>query len=144
MAIQTYITNSAAATQKLGEALGKKITAPRIIAFESTLGGGKTTFIQGLAKGLGIKGKIVSPTFVLEKIYQLPKKKFSLHHYDVYRLEADPLLTGEILENAQTNIVAIEWAEKIKPYLPKDTIWVKITGIKDTRRKIKISDGLPS
>lgn len=139
MATQTHITNSAEETQKLGEILGQAIRTPRIIAFESDLGGGKTTFIQGLAKGLGIKGKIVSPTFVLEKIYPVPKKKFALYHYDVYRLEADPVLLGEILENAATNIVAIEWAEKIKRWLPKNTIWIRISAQGDTRRQIKIT-----
>jgi len=141
MATQNYLTRSAAETQKLGEILGKNLSSPAIIAFESDLGGGKTTFIQGLAKGLGIKVKIVSPTFVLEKIYDIPKKKLALYHYDVYRLGSDPLLAGEILENAKTNIVAIEWAEKIKKYLPKNTIWVKITGIKDNQRRFHISYG---
>lgn len=141
MAIHTYITHSTAETQKLGEMFGKALTAPNIVAFESNLGGGKTTFIQGLAKGLGIKGKVISPTFVLEKIYTIPKKKYVLFHYDVYRLAADPLLVGEILENAKTNIVAIEWAEKIKTYLPKTTIWVKIALSKTDHRTIKIKNG---
>ena len=140
MATRSYTTYSAGETQKLGESLGKKLAPPQIIAFESDLGGGKTTFIQGLAKGLGIKTKIISPTFVLEKIYPIPKKKFSLYHYDVYRLDPDPLLIGEILENADTNIVAIEWAEKIKKYLPKDLIWIKITG-RDNKRKFQIKNG---
>lgn len=140
MATQNYITNSAEETQKLGEILGKAIRVPQIIAFESDLGGGKTTFIQGLAKGLGIKGKVVSPTFVLEKIYPVPKKKFALYHYDIYRLGTNPLLIGEILENAKTNIVTIEWAEKIKKYLPKTTIWIKIAGIKNNQRKIQIAN----
>jgi len=144
MTTKTYVTNSAEETQKLGESLGKTIRVPQIIAFESDLGGGKTTFIQGLAKGLGIKEKIVSPTFVLEKIYSIPKKKFSLYHYDVYRLGTDPLLIGEILENAKTNIVAIEWAEKIKKYLPKNTIWIKITGIKENQRKFQIQQPPPN
>lgn len=139
MATQTYITNSAEETQKLGEILGKAIRAPQIIAFESDLGGGKTTFIQGLAKGLGVKGKVVSPTFVLEKIYPVPKKKFALYHYDIYRLGTDPLLIGEILENAKTNIVTIEWAEKIKKYLPKNTIWIKISLGENDDRQIKIT-----
>lgn len=132
------ITSSANATQKLGENLAKKITAPAIIAFESNLGGGKTTFMQGFAKGLGIKTKVISPTFVLERIYPVPNKKYNLYHYDVYRLGIDPYLIGEILENAEKNIVAIEWAEKIKDYLPKHTIWIKITDIKDDHRKITI------
>ncbi|MFH0912159.1 MAG: tRNA (adenosine(37)-N6)-threonylcarbamoyltransferase complex ATPase subunit type 1 TsaE [Patescibacteria group bacterium] len=138
MAIRNYITRSAAETQKLGESLGKKLSPPAIIAFESDLGGGKTTLIQGLAKGLGIKGKVISPTFVLEKIYVVPKKKFSLYHYDVYRLAPDPLLIGEILENAEDNIVAIEWADRIKEHLPKNTVWVKISLGKNDDRQIKI------
>lgn len=133
------ITSSANATQKLGESLAKKIKAPAIIAFESDLGGGKTTLMQGLAKGLGIKTKVVSPTFVLERIYPIPNKKYNLHHYDVYRLATDPYLIGEILENAKNNIVAVEWAEKIKDYLPEQTIWIKITDIKDNHRKIAIN-----
>jgi len=133
-------TNNASATQKLGESLAKKIKAPAIIAFESGLGGGKTTLIQGLAKGLGIKTKVVSPTFVLERIYPIPNTKHNLYHYDVYRLAADPYLIGEILENAENNIVAIEWAEKIKDYLPDHTIWIKITDIKDNHRKIAITN----
>lgn len=140
MATQAFITNSAQETQKVGRSLAKKLHPPKIIAFTSNLGGGKTTFIQGLAKGLGIKRRVISPTFVLEKIYPIPKKKFALYHYDVYRLEADPMLIGEILENAKTNIVAIEWAEKIKKYLPKNTVWVKITGIKDNQRKLAITN----
>jgi len=135
----THITNSAKATQKLGESLAKKIKAGTIIAFESDLGGGKTTLMQGLAKGLGIKARIISPTFVLERIYPIPNKKCSLYHYDVYRLADDPYLVGEILENAENNIVAIEWAEKIKDYLPDQTIWIKITEIKDNHRKITIT-----
>ncbi|MFH1088280.1 MAG: tRNA (adenosine(37)-N6)-threonylcarbamoyltransferase complex ATPase subunit type 1 TsaE [Patescibacteria group bacterium] len=136
------ITTSAKATQKLGESLAKKIKAPAIIAFESDLGGGKTTLMQGLAKGLGIKTRVISPTFVLERIYPIPNKKYSLYHYDVYRLAADPYLIGEILENAENNIVTIEWAEKIKDYLPDHTIWIKITDIKDNHRKIAISNNI--
>ena len=136
----TYITDSPEETQKLGENLGKSIKVPVLIAFASNLGGGKTTFIQGLAKGLGIKGKIISPTFVLEKIYDIPKQKYALYHYDVYRLKADPLLVAEILENAESNIVAIEWADKIKPYLPQHTIWIKINIRKDDHRQIIITN----
>ena len=143
MVTATKITRSAAATQKLGESLAKKIKAPKIIALESTLGGGKTTFMQGLAKGFGIKTKVVSPTFVLERIYPIPKQRFSLYHYDMYRLPPDQLLVSEILENAKTNVVAIEWAEKIKKYLPKNTVWIKITVVKGNQRKIQISSGLP-
>ena len=63
--MNTYTTTSGEETQKLGVKLAKKLAPPRIIALISDLGGGKTTLMQGIAKGLGIKEKVVSPTFVL-------------------------------------------------------------------------------
>jgi len=134
------ITNSAKATQKIGERLAKKLSPPIIVALISDLGGGKTTFTQGLAKGLGIKEKIVSPTFILERIYKIPKKNYALHHYDLYRIEPDDILVDEILENAKDNIVIIEWAEKIEDKLPKkDIIKIKFKLISENKRQIKIS-----
>lgn len=135
----TQITNSAKETQKVGERLAKKIKPPIILALISDLGGGKTTFTQGLAKGLNIKEKIVSPTFVLERIYKIPKKNYALHHYDLYRIEPNDILIDEILENARDNIVVIEWAEKILKQLPKDIIKIELSTLNDDRRKIKIS-----
>ena len=137
MAIQ--VTNSAKETQKVGAKLAKQIKPPTIIALISDLGGGKTTFTQGLAKGLNIKEKIVSPTFVLERIYKIPKKSYALYHYDLYRIEPDDILIDEILENAKDNIVVIEWAEKILQRLPKDIMKLELSTLNDDRRKIKIS-----
>jgi len=88
---------------------------------------------------LGIKNIITSPTFVLEKIYNIPKKKYDLHHYDLYRIEPNDILIDEILENAKDNTVVIEWAEKIIGKLPKkNTIKIKFAITKDNKRKIKI------
>ena len=134
------VTNNYKETQKIGERLAKKIKPPVILALLANLGGGKTTFTQGLAKGLGIKNIITSPTFVLEKIYNIPKKKYDLHHYDLYRIEPDDILIDEILENAKNNIVVIEWADKIINQLPKkNLIKIKFSITKDNKRKIKIS-----
>ena len=134
------ITNNYKETQKIGERLAKKIKPPIILALLADLGGGKTTFTQGLAKGLGIKNIITSPTFVLEKIYKIPKKKYNLHHYDLYRIEPDDILIDEILENAKDNIVVIEWADKIINQLPKkNVIKIKFNITKDNKRQIKIS-----
>lgn len=138
--MDTQITNNYKETQKIGERLAKKIKPPIILALISDLGGGKTTFTQGLAKGLGIKNIITSPTFVLEKIYNIPKKKYNLHHYDLYRIDPDDILIDEILENAKDNIVVIEWADKIKDQLPKkEVIKIKFKLIGDNKRQIKIS-----
>jgi len=134
------ITKNAKETQKIGEELAKEIKPPIILALMSDLGGGKTTFTQGLAKGLKIKEKITSPTFVLEKIYKIPGETYALHHYDLYRIEPDDILIDEILENAKDNIVVIEWAEKIIKQLPKKGIKIiKFKLIDENKRQIIIS-----
>lgn len=131
-------TKSSGETKAAGERLGKRLKPPAIIAFNAPLGGGKTVFIQGLAKGLSITDRVVSPTFVLEKVYKIPGKTYSLYHYDLYRIQPSDLLMDEILENAKDNIVAIEWSEKIKKRLPKSAIKISIRPRKDESREITI------
>ncbi len=107
-----------------------------IIGLEGELGSGKTTFIKAFAKGLGIKKRLTSPTFVLIK------KHRNFYHIDCYRIKSykdvGALDFLEIISNAK-NIVLIEWAEKIRKILPKDTIWLKFKIISDKEREIKIS-----
>jgi len=97
-----------------------------VFALVAPLGGGKTSFTQGLAKGLNAKGRVLSPTFVLERIYDVPKKEYALHHFDMYRIGANEVESTGLLDILGEGIVVIEWAEKIKKYLPQDTIWVEI------------------
>ncbi|MFA5270149.1 MAG: tRNA (adenosine(37)-N6)-threonylcarbamoyltransferase complex ATPase subunit type 1 TsaE [Patescibacteria group bacterium] len=132
------LTKDSKETKAVGERLAKRLMPPAIIAFSAPLGGGKTVFIQGIARGLGIKDRVVSPTFVLERIYHIPKTTYSLYHYDLYRIEPDDLLIDEILENAKTNIVAIEWSEKMKQRLPKWAVRVEIKPKIDDQREITI------
>lgn len=100
----------------------------RIFALSGQLGAGKTIFVQGFAKALGIEEKIISPTFVLIRQHQIHTRKV-LYHIDLYRLEdiksLESLGLGEILTNPN-NIVLIEWAEKIKGFLPADTTEINI------------------
>ncbi len=114
-----------------------------IIALIGDLGTGKTIFTQGFARGLGIEEKIISPTFVLIRQHQIPSTKRVLYHIDLYRLENQPIdmvAIGikELIDNP-TNIILIEWAEKIKNKLPDNTIWIQIAKVNDTVRKISIS-----
>ena len=80
---QEYLTNSFTQTKKLGEKLAKEILNFPLkkkavaLALIGDLGGGKTTFLQGFARGLGVKGKILSPTFVIMKKFQVPSSNFS-------------------------------------------------------------------
>jgi len=114
-----FITNSAKETQAAAKKIMKKLASqPRrgalVLALSGELGAGKTTFIQGLAPALGIKEKVLSPTFVIMKHFK------NLYHIDCYRLSGAKDLKGldfeKIIKNPK-NIVVIEWAEKIKSAL---------------------------
>ena len=135
-------TNSVKQTKKLGEFLAKEILSASpleerafVLAMKGDLGSGKTTFLQGFAKGLGIKEKITSPTFVIMKKFK------TFYHFDCYRAERakDILDLGfkEIINNPK-NIVAIEWADKIKRILPKSSVWINFKFVDKNKRKIMI------
>ena len=146
------ITNSDKETRKVAGLLAESIKekplktkGALVIGFQGNLGSGKTTFIQGLAKGFKIKQYLTSPTFVLLKRYKVPNYKLlitnykHLHHLDCYRLnKAKDLLELDFKEiiNDNENIVLIEWAEKVRSILPKDTIWIKFKTISEKKRKI--------
>jgi len=115
-----------------------------VVALSGDLGAGKTTLTKSIAKILEIKKDITSPTFVIEKVYGIPKKTKSkfcrLIHIDAYRLEnsyeLDVLGWHEIV-NDSSNIIFIEWPENVKKALPTDTLWVKLTHVDDTTRDIE-------
>ena len=135
------ITKSVKETKKVGEALAKEILRshsqkPIIISLEGELGSGKTTFVQGFARGLGIKNKILSPTFIIMKKFK------NFYHFDCYRIEKtnnlEALKFHEIF-NAPRNIVLIEWANKIKRILPKNYVKIKFKYINEHERKISFA-----
>lgn len=135
------VSKSREQTQKFALSLLKSIKNNKVLAFNGDLGSGKTTFIQGLAKGLGIKDKILSPTFVIFKKYKVSnhKKIKWFYHFDLYRIssheEVIDLGFEEIISD-KISIVAIEWAEKIEKILPKDALKVKIKYLDKNSRKI--------
>lgn len=113
-----------------------------VLALQGELGAGKTTFIQGLAQALGIKEKILSPTFVLMKRFTIYDLRFTnLYHIDAYRLsgasDVKDLGLEEILKD-KNNLVVIEWAERVKEILPKDTVWLEFEHGGEDNRKITI------
>ncbi len=108
-----------------------------VIGLIGELGAGKTTFAQGFAEGLGIKNRIISPTFILMRKYG------DFYHIDLYRLEKDVenevrnLGLFDIWEKPE-NIILIEWAEKIENILPKDSIKIEFELLDEFERKIRI------
>lgn len=136
------ITQNSRETKKAGGILAEKILKNKkkvILGLEGDLGSGKTTFIQGLARGLKIKEKIASPTFVIFKKYSVQKRNF--YHIDCYRINSSDDLIDlgfeEILKSDK-NIIVIEWAERIKDILPKNILWIKFEYLNQNKRKLSI------
>ena len=144
------ITDSASETQKAGEILAQEITKSKlenkkalVIGLEGELGSGKTTFVQGLAKGLKIKERITSPTFVILKKFDLrPATHFqNFYHIDCYRFtSADQLIDLGFREimNQPENLIVIEWAERVKKILPKNSLWIAFKHLGQDKRRISL------
>ncbi|MBU2595704.1 tRNA (adenosine(37)-N6)-threonylcarbamoyltransferase complex ATPase subunit type 1 TsaE [Patescibacteria group bacterium] len=132
------ITNSSRETKELAKKFSKKIKGGEVLALKGDLGSGKTTFVQGLAKGLDVKENITSPTFVILNLHK-SKKGLQLAHFDLYRLNNERDLEGigatDYLGKDKI-ISVIEWPERAKKLLPKNTIWITFEHIDENRRKI--------
>ena len=130
--------------------ISRKQRGALVLALVGNLGAGKTTFVQGFLRELGVRSKITSPTFVLIKRYRL---KCSLlhdlcfmnaYHIDAYRIKKPKELLDlgikEILKNPE-NIVLIEWADRIKKILPGNPVWIKFEhGDKENERLIEVTN----
>ena len=130
------ISKTALETKKLAERLAGFLFAGSLITLTGQLGAGKTTFTQGLGKGLNIEKNITSPTFTLLKIYQgdLP-----LYHIDAYRLEglSQDLGFEDYIES--DGVCVIEWSQFISDLLPEDRINIEINILEDDKRELLIT-----
>jgi tRNA threonylcarbamoyladenosine biosynthesis protein TsaE len=126
-------------TQNLARIIADQIQAGQIYALHGDLGAGKTTLIQFIAKKLGIKEPLTSPTFVIQKIYPT-NKDFELVHIDCYRFRTDSEAEDSgLLDFFSSGYVCfIEWAEKISGFLPKNTIHIYLSYIDEKTRQVKI------
>lgn len=137
--LKSFVTKKIEETIALGEKLGTNCVGGEIFLLLGDLGAGKTCLSQGIAKGLGVKNKVNSPTFNIMKIYR--GQKLSLCHIDAYRLNSGHDLTMIGLDdylNRKDFVIIIEWAEKVRDIWPKKKIKIKMKNIKDGRQ-IKIS-----
>jgi tRNA threonylcarbamoyladenosine biosynthesis protein TsaE len=112
------LSHSEDETKDLGRRTAQKLRGGEVLALYGDLGSGKTTFVQGLAEGLGIKGPILSPTFVIRRSY---RGRLHLHHFDFYRLSSRKDLENLDLEEtvAKDSVVVIEWPDKVAFDRPK-------------------------
>lgn len=125
-------------TIKFGEKIAKKNLKSNILALKGDLGGGKTTFLKGFAKGIGVKEEILSPTFIIFRKMQASDKRF-FFHFDCYRIKEEKELLDlgfEEIVSDKNNIVALEWPEKVRGILPKNTVFIEFRHINENEREI--------
>jgi tRNA threonylcarbamoyladenosine biosynthesis protein TsaE len=134
------VTGSPDETERAGEALARRLGPGDVVALAGPLGAGKTCFIRGLARGLGVTQTVTSPTFVLVNHY---RGRLPVYHIDAYRIESltevldlgfDEYVSGD-------GVTLIEWADRLRPLVPPETIWVAISGVGDEPRRISIRGG---
>lgn len=135
-----YITHSPEETEKIGAALAQKLNAGTVIAYRGDLGAGKTAFTRGLARGLGYKESVTSPTYTIVNEYlggRLP-----LFHFDMYRLgSADDLWDigwEDYLDRG--GVCAVEWSENVQEAM-EGAISVSIAKLDENTRRITIEGG---
>ena len=135
--LETVVSSSPAETQAAGERLGARLEAGAVVACVGELGAGKTCFLQGLARGLGVRSAVTSPTFVLVNEYV---GRLRVYHLDAYRTDTLSELIDIGIEEFMygDGVTVIEWADKLLPLLPPSTITVTITGLGDEPRRIVI------
>lgn len=137
---QTCQTTSAAENLDLAKKILSNLRSARLITLSGELGSGKTTFTQQLGKALDIKQKINSPTFVLMKLYKLPRQKKNIKflcHVDLYRTRKSSLSNLNEYLNSDEVLTVIEWPDKIKK-LPKPRVELNFTILDNKTRKISI------
>ena len=143
--MKTVITKSLEETQNLAKewlsSIVKKDNEATIVGLYGNLGSGKTTFTQAVARELGIKETITSPTFVIEKLYETNNKDFArLIHIDAYRLEKGSELQAldfETLVDNPNNLILIEWPENVKEILPDDHIKIYYEFVDENSRSFQ-------
>ena len=119
-----------------GEKFAAELKAPAVIELVGDVGVGKTTFTRGLAKGLGVKSELSSPSFTISREYR--GEKYNLVHYDFYRLEDPGLMTEDLAETISdpTTITIIEWGQSIQNILPAEHIIIEIKYVDENTREL--------
>ncbi|MCA9325245.1 tRNA (adenosine(37)-N6)-threonylcarbamoyltransferase complex ATPase subunit type 1 TsaE [Candidatus Saccharibacteria bacterium] len=135
-------STSSEQTEALGHKIGSRLRGGEVFELRSDLGGGKTTFVRGLASGAGSQDAAGSPSFTVSRLYKTDT--LDIHHYDFYRLPEAGLMLDEISEVMadQQAVVLIEWAGAVENVLPDERVIMQIqaTGENDRLLTIDLPD----
>jgi tRNA threonylcarbamoyladenosine biosynthesis protein TsaE len=131
----TVVSSSVEETQRLGAALGRLLRPGDLILLQGPLGAGKTCFTQGIARGYGYTGRVISPSFTLANVYELPGGRPPLYHLDLWRIKSPAEALGLGLEEyiSGGGVCVIEWPEIAETVLPYEYVRVRIEPKGDPR-----------
>jgi tRNA threonylcarbamoyladenosine biosynthesis protein TsaE len=130
------ISGDSETTERLAEKIGKQLHGGEVVELVSDLGGGKTTFVRGLARGANSKDKVASPTFTISKVYIADK--FEIHHFDFYRLPEAGIVADELAEvvGDPKMVAVVEWGDVVQHVLPDERLTIRIKQTPEGSRKL--------
>lgn len=137
-------TNSSEETKEFGSSLAKQLTPGSVVGLVGPLGSGKTVLVQGICSGLGVQRAVTSPSFVIINEYpgRLKERPIWVYHFDLYRLEnvEEFIKLGYEEYFYGKGITLIEWAEKVKAFLPEKRWEVRLEILSENEREIRAED----
>ena len=133
-------STSASETREIASLLACLLRAGDLVCLEGELGAGKTCFAQGLGRGLGVRGRMISPTFTLIREYATALPSVQLYHVDLYRVQSDAEALALGIEDYLygDGICVVEWADRIPDLLPSERVWVALDHIGESERVLQM------
>jgi len=127
------------AMKELGAIIGASLAGHELIELVGDVGAGKTTFVRGLAQGMGVEETVQSPSFTISRVYDAAHGK-RLAHYDFYRLEQAGIMADELSEvlHDSDTVVVVEWAGAVAEVLPRERLTMVITALGENERRITV------
>jgi len=132
-----FFSRSPEQTRRIGMRVGGALQTGDVICLQGDLGAGKTTFVQGIAKGWGSLDSVSSPTFILVNIYRRADQN-QLFHMDAYRLDSTPEAEELDLDSMMADgALIIEWPERLADLIPTERLWIKFEHVDDEEREMR-------
>ena len=138
MQTRNVATDSARETEAFAERIGERLRGGEVMELVSDLGGGKTTFVRGLARGFGSQDRVSSPTFTISQEYHAGER--TLYHFDFYRLHEAGIVAAELAEVTRdpAAVVVVEWGGIVHDTLPEDRMTIQITATGENARELVV------
>jgi tRNA threonylcarbamoyladenosine biosynthesis protein TsaE len=132
------VSKSIKETKEFGVRIGRHLKGGEVIELMSDLGGGKTTFVHGLAKGIGSDDHVASPTFTISRLYQ--GKTLEMHHFDFYRLPDAGLMAHELHDiiGDPAAVVVVEWGDVVSHVLPSERLTIRLVSTGEESRRLEV------